>query len=288
MSAGELEQAINETINEGSQLFNFGRCQECSALYFDCAQRCIASPSLTADCRTVLQQAMQRAANQFKETGRSEQSAWVLRSALDYTQSVLSPMVRATMPQTSNPFIAGGMPIATGASPSYIQPAAVGGMSYGGVCPSYVQPAAGMSYGCATSSYMQPTQGYADSGTNMVTLGRPPLGPQSCYSTSYCQVQKPTKYNQQYAPVYSADNYRPNTYGSSSNSYGGGGFSTALLAGGGGLAAGAIMGGADSGGELLAEGLGGLGGAAIGGSYGGVGGAVVGGLLGTLVGDSLF
>eukprot|EP00927_Polykrikos_kofoidii_P050139 TRINITY_DN4406_c0_g4_i1.p1 TRINITY_DN4406_c0_g4~~TRINITY_DN4406_c0_g4_i1.p1 ORF type:complete len:340 (-),score=50.46 TRINITY_DN4406_c0_g4_i1:65-1084(-) len=86
-----LQTLVADSIARGSEHFTAGRHRECAEVYFDCAQRCLASAYLPNDCREVLKNALQRAAEQFRETGAAERPAWQLRSALDYALGVLGP-----------------------------------------------------------------------------------------------------------------------------------------------------------------------------------------------------
>ena len=152
---------MTSAIDEGSSLYNAGRHQECASIYFDIAQRYQSSPACPQDCRTVLQQACQRAAAQFRETGSAGQPAWVLRSALDYILNVLgSATTSSQVPQ--NPF---GPPASAprAAAPAY--------------APAYT-PA----YFPAVSAAPAPGQGYG------VPVHPPPYG---CYRD--VNVERPSK-----------------------------------------------------------------------------------------------
>lgn len=108
-SPTDLRQFVSDSVAAASGLFNLGRAGDAAEVLFDCTNRCIASPALPPDCRQVLQQALQRAATQYRDTREPSQPSWQLKAALDYMLAVVGPPPSGMMPpagQAASPAMA--------------------------------------------------------------------------------------------------------------------------------------------------------------------------------------
>eukprot|EP00747_Dinoflagellata_sp_TGD_P030285 gnl/TRDRNA2_/TRDRNA2_134532_c0_seq1.p1 gnl/TRDRNA2_/TRDRNA2_134532_c0~~gnl/TRDRNA2_/TRDRNA2_134532_c0_seq1.p1 ORF type:complete len:295 (-),score=45.34 gnl/TRDRNA2_/TRDRNA2_134532_c0_seq1:44-880(-) len=262
-----LGRAIHDSIAHGSALFNNGRQQECAEVYHDCARMCLNSGQLPPPCRSALEQGMQRAAIQFRESGNAEGAAWELRRALDYTLNFVQQQGVSPGYSGVPAYGGGGYGSYNGGGVHGGRPAAYGGISYAATSPR-PPPQKWQS----NTSYYRPAQGGDGWGVaGGAALGAAGgLGAGMLLAGGGCGAE---------AALVGGG------LGAAAGGLASGRTSGAIAGGAGGAAAGLMLAGADSGPEAVAMGGGMLGGAALGGAYGGVGGAAVGALTGGLIGD---
>lgn len=318
MVSEEMLRICRSGIHEGLMFFNGGNFQECARVYFDCAQRCLASVVIPVDCKAMLHDATQRATAAFQESGRAEQSCLILRSALDYIVNALIPVATVQNPFAQAPSTVGGYPHRAGGCGNMPNNLGHIGYSHPAQC-HFTQASVLPSYNCGGTAQANVMHNYNCGGVTQANVlpnySRGGAGDtRTNHSYITCKelaVAKPMRQSANYPASLPAGAYRDSyDHGASRRQYitkkqserdtygceqaqwrRSGGTSNRswdpLLAGAGGMAAGAMLMDASSTGELMAEGFGGLAGASLGSNYG-VGGTVAGGLLGMLVGDVLF
>lgn len=277
-----LEQQIAAALDVGSRWFNAGQFQQCAEAYHDCALRCLSSRELPADCAMVLEQAIRRAGMTFRETGNSEQSAWQLRSALDFTLSALA--TSGCQGRNSYPSY-GAMP------PMFMAANTVSPSSYGwGAAPMsfsqkpsrYTQQMEARRYDLQRNIQQTSSSGWGGPATGAAVGALGGLAAGSLLTEAAM------------CPYYGyggMSDFTPALVGGALGATAGsmarpGSMTSGAITGGlGGAAGGMMLAGADSPTEALTMGAGMIGGASLGGAYGGVGGAALGGVLGGTAGD---